>query len=134
MKQQQGKLFLPVLGLYVLCSSLFLMGRSWLEANEFSFNVLMAGNLILFLVSSVSLYVHVKGFLNKNVNAFLRSIYSSLLVKMFVCVAAVIVYAVVSGEQLNKPALFLCMGLYFVYTFLEVRMVFRLLKQTKNNG
>ena len=134
MKQQYGKLFLPVMGLFILCSSLFSIGRNWLQQNDFNLKVLLTGNLILFLVSAISLYVHIKGFLNKNVNAFLRSIYTSLLVKMFVCVAAVIIYVVMAKEQLNKPALFLCMGLYFVYTFLEVRMVFRLLKQTKNNG
>jgi hypothetical protein len=134
MKHQTAKLFVPVLGLFVFFSSLFSLGKSWLAENGFSYNVLMAGNLILFLVSCASLYFHIKGFLNKNVNAFLRSIYSSLLVKMFVCVAAVVIYAVLAKEELNKPGLFLAMALYFVYTFVEVRMVFRLLKQTKKNG
>lgn len=99
----------------------------------FSQDVLIMGNLILFLVTIVSLYFHVKGFLHKNIQVFFRSVYGALMVKMVVCAAAVIIYALLSRPNLNKPALYICMALYFVYSFIEVRMVFRLLKQKKNN-
>jgi cobalamin biosynthesis protein CobD/CbiB len=60
-------------------------------------------------------------------------VYGALMIKMFVCAAAVIVYALAAKPNINKPALYICMALYFVYSFMEVRMVFRLLKQKKNN-
>jgi len=35
-------------------------------------------------------------------------------------------------KDLNKPALFACMALYLVYTFVEVSSLQKLLKQKKN--
>jgi len=133
MSQSNRKLYAPLFLLFIILNTLFITGRTIFENRGFNREVLIVGNLILFLVTFASLFVHVRGFLNKNVNAFLRSVYTSLLIKMFACVAAVIIYAVLAKDNLNKPALFVCMGLYFVYTFVEIRIIFRLLKQSKNN-
>ena len=92
----------------------------------------MAGNLILFLVTITSLYFHVKGFLHKNIQVFFRSVYGALMIKMLICAAAVVIYALIAKPNINKPALYVCMALYFVYSFMEVRMVFRLLKQKQD--
>jgi archaellum biogenesis protein FlaJ (TadC family) len=60
-------------------------------------------------------------------------VYGALLVKMFLSVATIMIYALVAKKDVNKPAIFICMALYFIYTILEVRMIFRLLKQQKKN-
>ncbi len=133
MKKETRRLFVPVVLLFIILNALFLTAKNWLLKYGFSQEVLIMGNLILFLVTLVSLYFHVKGFLHKNIQVFFRSVYGSLMVKMVVCAAAVIIYALLSRPNLNKPALYICMALYFVYSFIEVRMVFRLLKQKKNN-
>ena len=132
MKNQNQKLYLPILGLFVALSSLYLLGQNWLTKYGLSFNVLMAGNLILFLVTITSLYFHVKGFLHKNIQVFFRSVYVALMIKMLICAAAVVIYALIAKPNINKPALYVCMALYFVYSFMEVRMVFRLLKQKQD--
>lgn len=129
MKNQNQQLYLPILGLFVALSSFCLLGQNWLTKYGFSFNVLMGGNLILFIVTITSLYFHVKGFLHKNIQVFFRSVYGALMIKMLICAAAVVIYALVAKPNINKPALYVCMALYFVYSFMEVRMVFRLLKQ-----
>jgi hypothetical protein len=133
MKNQNQKLYLPIVGLFVALNSFYLLGQSWLNKYGLSFNVLMGGNLILFIVTVISLYFHIKGFMHKNIQVFFRSVYGALMIKMLICAAAVIIYALAVKPNLNKPALFICMALYFVYSFMEVRMVFRLLKQKKNN-
>ena len=132
MKNQNQKLYLPILGLFVALSSLYLLGQNWLTKYGLSFNVLMAGNLILFLVTITSLYFHIKGFLHKNIQVFFRSVYGALMIKMLICAAAVVIYALIAKPNINKPALYVCMALYFVYSFMEVRMVFRLLKQKQD--
>ena len=132
MKNQNQKLYLPILGLFVALSSLYLLGQKWLEKYGLSFNVLMAGNLILFLVNITSLYFHIKGFLHKNIQVFFRSVYGALMIKMLICAAAVVIYALIAKPNINKPALYVCMALYFVYSFMEVRMLFRLLKQKQD--
>lgn len=123
------KLYLPIVVIFLLLNALIFTTRRWQEEWGFSKEVLLAGNLILFVVSMVSLLFHSRGALHQNPNAFLRSVYSSLLLKMFGIVAAVLIYAVAAENNLNKPSLFFCMALYFVYTFVEVRLVMRLLKQ-----
>ncbi|HLP37317.1 hypothetical protein [Lacibacter sp.] len=134
MKNQNQKLYLPIVGLFVALNSFYLLGQGWLNKYGLSFNVLMGGNLILFIVTITSLYFHVKGFLHKNIQVFFRSVYGALMIKMLICAAAVIVYAMIAKPNINKPALYVCMALYFVYSFMEVRMVFRLLKQKKENN
>ena len=122
-------LFLPLVLVFLLLNSLIFTTKRWQEEWGFSQEVLLVGNLILFVVSVATLFFHTRGALHQNPNAFLRSVYSSLLVKMFGIVVAVLVYAVAADNNLNKPSLFFCMALYFVYTFVEVRLVMRLLKQ-----
>jgi hypothetical protein len=133
MKKETRPLFVPIVVLFVVLNALFIAGKSWLVKYGMSQEVLIVGNLILFAVTVASLFFHVKGFLHKNIQVFFRSVYGALMIKMFVCAAAVIVYAIAAKPNINKPALYICMALYFVYSFMEVRMVFRLLKQKKNN-
>ncbi len=133
MKKETRQLFVPLVILFIVLNALFIGGKSWLAKYGMSQDVLIIGNAILFVVTIASLYFHVKGFLHKNIQVFFRSVYGALMIKMLVCAAAVIIYAMVAKPNINKPALYVCMALYFVYSFLEVRMVFRLLKQKKEN-
>jgi cobalamin biosynthesis protein CobD/CbiB len=133
MKKESRQLFVPIVILFIVLNALFVAGKSWLVKYGMSQDVLIIGNLILFAVTIASLYFHVKGFLHKNIQVFFRSVYGALMIKMFVCAAAVIVYALAAKPNINKPALYICMALYFVYSFMEVRMVFRLLKQKQEN-
>ena len=134
MKKETRQLFVPIVILFIVLNALFIAGKSWLTKYGMSQEVLIIGNLILFAVTVASLYFHVKGFLHKNIQVFFRSVYGALMIKMFVCAAAVIIYAIAAKPNINKPALYICMALYFVYSFMEVRMVFRLLKQKKENN
>lgn len=133
MTKENRKLFQPIILLGVILQCFFILGKGWLAKYGIDQGVLIIGNLILFLVSLASLYFLVSGFLHKNVQVFFRSVYGSLMIKMFVCAAAVVIYALANRATFNKPALYICMALYFVYSFIEVRMIFRLLKQKKNN-
>ncbi len=92
--------------------------------------VLIAGNSLLYLITIVALYFHQKGFADKNPNVFFRAVYASMLLRMFVCIVAVMLYAVLSGNALNKFSLLLCFVFYFIYVFVEVRQIFSLLKKT----
>ena len=133
MKKETRQLFVPLVILFIVLNALFITAKGWLIKYGMGQDVLIIGNLILFAVTITSLYFHVKGFLHKNIQVFFRSVYGALMIKMFVCAAAVIVYAMAAKPNINKPALYICMALYFVYSFIEVRMVFRLLKQKKEN-
>ncbi|HEX4959107.1 MAG TPA: hypothetical protein VFV46_13075 [Lacibacter sp.] len=128
------KRFLPLLGLFIAVTSFANLFRDFLSGKGIDADVLVIGNVLIFLISLLSLYFHIKGFLDKNVQVFLRSVYGSLMIKMFGLAAIAAIYILVMKKEVNKPALFICMGLYVLYTIIEIRQVFHLLKEKKNNG
>lgn len=128
------KRFLPLFGLFIAITSFANLFRDFLRGNGIDADVLVIGNALIFLISLLSLYFHIKGFLDKNVQVFLRSVYGSLMIKMFGLAAIAAIYILVMKKEVNKPALFICMGLYVLYTIIEIRQVFHLLKEKKNNG
>ncbi len=128
------KRFIPLFGLFIAVTSFANLFRGFLMDKGIQADVLVIGNGIIFLVSLLSLYFHIKGFLDKNVQVFLRSVYGSLMIKMFGLAAVAAVYILVMKKEVNKPALFICMGLYIAYTAIEMKQVFKLLKERKSNG
>lgn len=133
MNKEYNRLYLPVIWLFVVLMVLFIAARNWLAQYGMNPDVLFIGNGILVVVTLISLHFHIKGFLHKNVQVFFRSVYGALMIKMFICAGTVIIYAMMARKNINKPSLFICIALYFIYSFLEVRMIFRLLKHKKNN-
>ncbi|HET7897122.1 MAG TPA: hypothetical protein VFL47_05620 [Flavisolibacter sp.] len=121
--------FAPIALLFVIVNALAISLRSRWTAWNVSQDVLIAGNLFLFLVTLFSFLIARRGLQDKNPHAFVRSIYGSILFKLFICLIAAFIYIAVNKKALNKPAFFACMGLYLVYTFLEVSILTRLLRQ-----
>lgn len=94
--------------------------------------MLLAGNILLFAVTTVSFILYVKELGNKNVHAFVRVMYGSLLVKLMVCLVAVLIYAAIARAAVNRNGIFGCFILYVLYTWLEVRILLRLMKRANN--
>ncbi|HXB45549.1 MAG TPA: hypothetical protein VNV85_15895 [Puia sp.] len=95
------------------------------------FEAMFGGNLVLFIATYFSFGFYNKGLSNPNMQAFLRMIYSAMFLKMGICIAAVLVYAFTS-KPVSKAAVLVFFGLYFVYTFAEVKIITRLNKKNKN--
>jgi hypothetical protein len=69
------------------------------------------------------------------VQVFVRVMYGSLLIKFMGCLLAVVIYAAVSRQGVNRNGILGCFILYMLYTFLEVRTLLQLFKRknvTKN--
>jgi hypothetical protein len=129
--KKSSRSFLPIVLIFVVLNAFFLTGKAMLQRWGADQDVLITGNALLFIVTFFSFLLAKRGLNNPNPHAFMRSVYSSIIVKMFVCMIAALVYIAMLGKNLNKPALFTCMGLYLIYTFLEVSSLTRLLKQQK---
>ncbi|HWJ93070.1 MAG TPA: hypothetical protein VNR87_18280 [Flavisolibacter sp.] len=129
MTRQRFEGFLPLILFFVALNLFFIPGKPILEKWKADQNVLIIGNVLLFLLSMVSFLLAKKGMNNPNPHAFVRSVYVSVMVKLFVCMIAAFVYISMYKKDLNKPALFICMGLYLVYTFMEVSALMKMLKQ-----
>lgn len=129
--KSRPKPWLPVLLIFVITTSLLVISRKWADKYQVDTNILIVGNLVLMLATMVSFYMYEKSLRNSQPQAFLRYIYSGMFLKMLICLVAAFIY-IVAAKTVNKPALFGCMFLYFVYTFTEVSILLRLSKQQKN--
>lgn len=127
-----SRLFRPILLVFIISSVVFPAASSVLTSWGTDYRVLLAGNILLFAVTTVSFILYVKELGNKNVHAFVRVMYGSLLVKLMVCLVAVLIYAAIARAAVNRNGIFGCFILYVLYTWLEVRILLRLMKRANN--
>lgn len=125
-------MFLPIVLLFIVLNALFISGKVFLERWGVDQEVLIIGNLLLFIIFLLSFLVAQRGLKTTNPHAFVRSIYGSMMIKFFLCIIAAFIYISICKKDLNKPALFTLMGLYLVYTFIEVATLTKMSKQKVN--
>ena len=131
MRRNRSPLF-PIIIFFILLNALFLAAKNFLERSGFDQSVLIIGNLVLFAATLVSFVFAKQGLTSENPQAFVRSVYMSIMIKLFVCLIAALIYIFLFRKHLNRPALFTCMGLYLIYTFIEVSVLTKMLKEKKN--
>jgi hypothetical protein len=124
--------FMPIVLVFVALNAFFVVARSLLQRWGADQDVLLIGNTFLFVITLLSYLLSKRGLTNPNPHAFVRAVYSSILLKLFICLIAAFVYIAIYKKDLNKPAFFTVMGLYLVYTFLEVSVLTKALKQQKH--
>jgi len=129
-----GRPFLPIVLAFVLSSLLIWIVRARLAGWDMDFRVLLLGNGILFLATAISFYLYSKALRNANVQAFLRMVYGSLIIKMVFVIAATLLYLFLAGREVSKYAIIGCFGLYILYTFLEVKVLMQLSKKPPKNA
>ena len=132
MRRNKRSPLFPVVLFFILLNALFIGGKNFLERHGFDQSVLIVGNLILFGATLLSFVFATRGLNSENAKAFVRSVYVSIMIKLFICVIAAVIYIFIFRTNLNKPSLFACMGLYLIYTFIEVSVLTKLLKKKKN--
>ncbi|MEP7376617.1 MAG: hypothetical protein ABI675_24680 [Chitinophagaceae bacterium] len=132
MNRTNLKLIRPMILIFIFLNAFFLLGKGWLAKKGIDQDVLLIGNMLLFFVSLITFLITNRSLQSGNPNAFVRAMYGGFIIKFFVVAIAAFVYIMVAKKDVNKPALFSCMGLYIVYTFFEVSSLLRVLKQKKN--
>jgi uncharacterized membrane protein len=129
---RSNKPWLALVIVFVLLTVVFLIAFNWLEKQGVNVDVLIAGNAILFAATLLSLVVYLRSLKGSSGGAALRGMYGSFIIKFFTCLVAAFAYIIIAKKEVNKPALIACMGLYIVYTVIEVSSLQKLLKQKKN--
>ena len=132
MNKQAMKNFLPAILLFLVLNSGFLFMMKQLESWGFDYSVLVYGNIIVFGISFLAYWMAVRGLTTSNSHAFFRWVYGSIMIKLFLLAGVAFVYIMMNKKEVNKPALFFCMGLYIVYTFFEVSGLMKINKQKTN--
>ena len=123
------KKLVPVVLFFIIINGIAISGRAMLQRWGMDQEVLILGNLFLFIITIISFLLAQRGVNHPNPHAFVRSVYTSIMMKLFLCIILAFVYISIYKDKLNKPALFACMALYLIYTFMEVSAVTKMLKQ-----
>lgn len=132
MNKQSIRNFFPAIMFFLVLNSGFLIMMKRLEGWGFDYTVLVFGNLMIFGISFLSYWMAVKGLTTKNNHAFFRWVYGSIMIKLFLLAGVAFVYIMMNQKEVNKPSLFFCMGLYIIYTFIEVSALMKVNKQKIN--
>lgn len=122
------KSFIPFLILFVVSNILLVLLKDKLLANDVDVYFIWGANVVIFALTILGYFIQVKGAQSANFNAFLRGIYSSLLLKMFVVIIALVIYISIEGSDVNSAAIFTSMGFYLVYTAIEVMQLMKIVR------
>ena len=125
-------MFLPITLVFIILNGLIVTFKTFLESKGFDRDFLIIANVLLFSLCIAGLVLQRRGLQSSNTHAFIRRVYSAMMLKIFVCLAAVMVYIFSNSSTVNKPALFASMGIYLVYTSIEVAALMTALRKKKN--
>src|SRR5215216_1164742 len=127
--RQRRNAIAPMLVLFLLVNSFCLLFKNWLDAKGIDHVVVIFANCILFILSVLIFFMHKRAAQNTNPNVFVRSVMAGTFIKLVVIAGAVVVYLITAGENKSVYGIVAGIGLYFVYTFIEVKSTSRLNKE-----
>ncbi|MBS1774369.1 MAG: hypothetical protein JST82_16045 [Bacteroidetes bacterium] len=113
-----NRYIISILLVFALLSGIFYYINTSMHDLGYRFKVLMGGNIIMFLLS-LTTYFLVTTQLSKKPQAFVRGVYSSSLLKLMVCMFAILIYTMINKPDIHKPTLFVLFGIYAVYSVVE---------------
>lgn len=126
------KPWIPIILVFALLNGVIILQEKWIDKKGIDTDVLMYGNLILFAATVLSLMAYIRSMKNHTSGGALRGMYGSFMIKFFACAIAAAAYILVNKNNINKPALIICMCLYVFYTVLEVITLQKMLKRSKH--
>jgi hypothetical protein len=124
----QKKLFVPIVLIFIFINSFALISKNFLLNHGFDQELLLWGNFLLFFIGITALLIQFHGLKAANPNVFVRSVYIVMIVKLFIVAIVLTTYILLNHRNINKPALFTLMGLYIVYTAVEVSSLMKTLR------
>lgn len=122
------KLLSPVLFVFGIVTMLVAAFKDRLWERGLDPDLLLAGNLFLFSLSVLSFLLLYRSVKTPSPQSFIRNFYLSFLVKFVLVASAALIYGV-STEKVNRFSVLICMLLYLVYTFIELRIILKESKQ-----
>ena len=132
MNKESRKAYLPIVLLFIIANALILVGARFTDGHDIDPGFLIWANLFLFIISIGGFMLQRKGLQSPNPQAFVRGVYASMIFKLFITMAVVLVYVFAFRNKINKPGLFIAMGLYIVYTVVEVAALMKVARKKEN--
>ena len=117
---------LKILGLFILVSVVTSLLQDKLKLYDINWVVVEGANLVLFVFTFLNVYFQIKNINNPNPGAIIRGVMAGTFLKMLGLAAAAIIYLLAAGPGRNVNGVFVGMGLYIFYTWLEVKILLQL--------
>ena len=122
--------FIAVLVLNVILSFVFYLISTIYP--DFKFITLEVANTVMAVLCLAS-YILVNNNITDRPQAFVRGVNSASLLKLIVCMVAILVYVLIYRSKIHKPSIFIFFGIYMVYTGLETWILQKIARENKNN-
>ena len=132
-KNKRPNAIVPMFIFFILVNAFCLLFKDWLEAKQIDHLVVIGANCILFVLSAFIFLMHKKAVQNRNPHAFVRSVMAGTFIKLVVIAGAAVAYLKIAQEDKSIYAIVTGIGLYFIYTFIEVKSAARLNKEHGSN-
>ena len=125
----QKKVISPLIALFVVLTGFLVASNALLSRWGIEYEILIIANVLFFVVSLLVFFMQRKALYHSNPNVFVRSVMAGMLIKMGVCVFAVILYRLLAGKEVSKISVFAAMFVYLLYLGVEVAVITKLNKQ-----
>lgn len=112
----------PLLLLFLGINALILVAKSRLEGMGIRYEVVTIANILLFLFTLISLLLQIKAASNANPNAIVRAVMAGMGIKLIGFAVAILVYLSIVGKDKSNTSVYVSLGLYMIYTWVEVRL------------
>ena len=112
------KKLVPILALFALINTLCLLFME--NVLYFNYYFIVVVNTMLFFMAIYG-YVRFLKMDKNNPNAMIRSVMLGTLLKLGVFAIAALIYAKTQETKVGIPTLSVCMGIYLLYSWLEIR-------------
>ncbi len=133
-QERKASIPVPAILIFIIVTAICIIFKSALAQKNIDTNVVLGGNILLFLLYVVSSVMHAKTLKDPNPNAFVRSIMGAMVMKLFAIAAAILIYLFLVGKDKNIAGIIICMGLYIIYAGIEVRSTSSLNKKNTHGG
>jgi hypothetical protein len=115
-----NKKFLPVTALFVLMNTIGLYCLYFFPIKGIKLSFILVVNLMLFVLALFNFWRILKMDLSKP-NQMVQSVMMGTLVKMMIFAIAALIYSRQNLGPVGLITLFISMGIYLMYTFLEIQ-------------
>jgi hypothetical protein len=123
------RFFIRLIIVFSILNGVFVLLKSQLLGAGMHYTVLLAGNIVLAVITWLSYVMARKGLAAANNQVFVRMVYASTLSKLFLCLIGITIYVLIKRPDVSRATIFTLMFLYLVYTVVETLSLYKLLKR-----
>lgn len=118
--------YLPFVWVFLLIGGACFLLKDQLAIWQISWEVVLGANFFLFVFAWINLSLQRRSLAGTRPTSMIFGVMLGSFVKLMGLATITLIYLLAAGIHKNTNAIFVGMGLYFVYTFLEVRIALRM--------